>query len=75
MYPELFELPFIGITVKSYGLIMVMGFLAAVALVVRNAWQVIAIATTRVTTKIFIFMSFSLIKVYNYLSKSELGEL
>ncbi len=37
MYPELFELPFIGITVKSYGLIMVMGFLAAVALMRKIA--------------------------------------
>lgn len=37
MYPELFELPFIGITVKSYGLIMVMGFLAAVALMRKMA--------------------------------------
>ena len=30
MYPELFELPFIGITVKTYGLIMVIGFMVAV---------------------------------------------
>jgi len=33
MYPELFELPFIHITVKTYGLIMVIGFLAAVYMI------------------------------------------
>jgi phosphatidylglycerol:prolipoprotein diacylglycerol transferase len=30
MFPELFELPFIGVAVKSYGLMMVTGFLLAV---------------------------------------------
>ena len=30
MYPELFEIPFTNLTVKSYGLMMVIGFLAAV---------------------------------------------
>jgi len=35
MYPELFELPFVDLTVKSYGLMMVIGFLAAVALIRR----------------------------------------
>jgi len=30
MYPELFELPFTHLTVKSYGLMMVIGFLAAI---------------------------------------------
>ena len=33
MYPELFEVPFIHVTVKSYGLMMVIGFLAAVSLI------------------------------------------
>jgi phosphatidylglycerol:prolipoprotein diacylglycerol transferase len=33
MYPELFEIPFVHLTIKSYGLMMVIGFLAAVALV------------------------------------------
>jgi len=33
MYPELFEIPFIHLTVKSYGLMMVIGFLAAVSLI------------------------------------------
>lgn len=35
MYPELFEIPFTGLTVKSYGLMMVIGFLAAVSLIRR----------------------------------------
>jgi len=35
MYPELFELPFIHLTVKSYGLMMVIGFLSAVFLIRR----------------------------------------
>ncbi|MHC4072042.1 MAG: prolipoprotein diacylglyceryl transferase [Planctomycetota bacterium] len=35
MYPELFELPFIHLTIKSYGLMMVIGFLAAVSLIRR----------------------------------------
>ncbi|MHC4510326.1 MAG: prolipoprotein diacylglyceryl transferase [Planctomycetota bacterium] len=35
MYPELFEIPFIHVTVKSYGLMMVVGFLAAVAMIRR----------------------------------------
>lgn len=30
MYPELFEIPFIHLTVKSYGVMVVVGFLAAV---------------------------------------------
>jgi phosphatidylglycerol:prolipoprotein diacylglycerol transferase len=30
MYPELFEIPFVHLTVKSYGLMMVIGFLVAV---------------------------------------------
>lgn len=35
MYPELFEIPFIHLTVKSYGFMMVVGFLAAVTLIRR----------------------------------------
>ncbi|MFC1635243.1 prolipoprotein diacylglyceryl transferase [Planctomycetota bacterium] len=35
MYPELFEIPFIHVTVKSYGLMMVIGFLAAVSMIRR----------------------------------------
>ncbi len=33
MHPELFEIPFIHLTVKSYGLMMVIAFLAAVTLI------------------------------------------
>jgi phosphatidylglycerol---prolipoprotein diacylglyceryl transferase len=33
MHPELFEIPFVHLTVKSYGFMMVMGFLAAVAVI------------------------------------------
>ena len=35
MYPELFEIPFIHLTVKSYGLMMVVGFLTAISLIRR----------------------------------------
>jgi phosphatidylglycerol:prolipoprotein diacylglycerol transferase len=35
MHPELFEIPFIHLTVKSYGTMMVIAFLAAVALIRR----------------------------------------
>jgi len=35
MHPELFEIPFTHMTVKSYGLMMVIGFLAAVFLIRR----------------------------------------
>jgi phosphatidylglycerol:prolipoprotein diacylglycerol transferase len=35
MYPELFEIPFIHLTIKSYGLMMVIGFLAAVSVITR----------------------------------------
>jgi phosphatidylglycerol---prolipoprotein diacylglyceryl transferase len=35
MHPELFEIPFIHVTVKSYGLMLVIGFLAAVWLIER----------------------------------------
>lgn len=35
MYPELFEIPFIHLTIKSYGLMMVIGFLAAVFVIRR----------------------------------------
>ncbi|MFH1715946.1 MAG: prolipoprotein diacylglyceryl transferase [Planctomycetota bacterium] len=33
MYPELFEIPLIHLTVKSYGLMLVIGFLGAVSLI------------------------------------------
>ena len=33
MHPELFQIPFSDLTVKSYGLMMVIGFLAAIALI------------------------------------------
>lgn len=33
MHPELIEIPFVHLTVKSYGLMMVIGFLAAVTLI------------------------------------------
>lgn len=33
MYPELIKIPFIDLTVKSYGLMMVIGFLAAIGLI------------------------------------------
>ncbi len=35
MYPELFKIPFIPLTVKSYGLMLVIGFLSAVSLIRR----------------------------------------
>ncbi len=35
MLPELFEIPFVHLTVKSYGLMMVIGFLSAVYLIRR----------------------------------------
>lgn len=35
MFPELFEIPFIHVTLKSYGLMMVIGFLVAVYLIRR----------------------------------------
>ena len=35
MYPELFKIPFTDLTVKSYGLMIVIGFLAAVSLIRR----------------------------------------
>jgi phosphatidylglycerol:prolipoprotein diacylglycerol transferase len=35
MHPELFKIPFIHLTIKSYGLMMVIGFLAAVTLIRR----------------------------------------
>ncbi|MHC4354866.1 MAG: prolipoprotein diacylglyceryl transferase [Planctomycetota bacterium] len=35
MYPELFKIPFTDLTVKSYGFMMVVGFLAAVTLIRR----------------------------------------
>jgi len=31
MYPELMKLPFLDVTVKSYGLMMVIGFMAALS--------------------------------------------
>jgi len=37
MYPELFELPFVHLTVKSYGVIMVLSFLAALFLMRKLA--------------------------------------
>ncbi len=33
MYPEVFEIPIVHLTVKSYGLMMVLGFLSAVAVI------------------------------------------
>ncbi len=33
MYPELFKIPFINVTIQSYGLMMVIGFLSAVSLI------------------------------------------
>jgi phosphatidylglycerol:prolipoprotein diacylglycerol transferase len=39
MHPELFEIPFIHLTVKSYGTMMVIGFLAAVFVMGRMAKQ------------------------------------
>ena len=33
MHPELFEIPLVDLTVKSYGLMMVLGFLAAVSVI------------------------------------------
>lgn len=35
MHPELFEIPFVHLSVKSYGFMMVVGFLAAVTLIRR----------------------------------------
>ena len=35
MYPELFKIPFTNLTIKSYGLMMVIGFLAAVFVIKR----------------------------------------
>jgi len=33
MYPELFEIPFVHLTIKSYGLMLVIGFLSCVWLI------------------------------------------
>lgn len=40
MIPELFELPFLHVTVKSYGLMMVIGFLCAVFVMRRMAIRI-----------------------------------
>ncbi len=40
MLPELFEIPFIHVTVKSYGLMMVIGFLTAVYILRRLARRI-----------------------------------
>ncbi len=39
MYPELFEIPFIHVTVKTYGVMLVIGFLAALWLMRRLSWN------------------------------------
>ncbi|MBA7682083.1 Phosphatidylglycerol--prolipoprotein diacylglyceryl transferase [subsurface metagenome] len=41
MYPELFEIPFIHLTIKSYGLMMVVGFLLAITLIRRLSRNII----------------------------------
>ena len=41
MYPELFKIPFVNLTLKSYGLMMVVAFLAAVFLIRRLAKPII----------------------------------
>ncbi|MFC1605050.1 prolipoprotein diacylglyceryl transferase family protein, partial [Planctomycetota bacterium] len=33
MFPEIFEIPFVHLTIKSYGLMMVIGFLSCVSLI------------------------------------------
>ena len=38
MFPELFEIPFVHLTIKSYGLMMVVGFLACVSLIRHLPW-------------------------------------
>ena len=35
MHPELFTIPFTELTVKSYGLMMVIGFICAIAVIKR----------------------------------------
>ncbi|KPK43497.1 MAG: hypothetical protein AMJ65_05570, partial [Phycisphaerae bacterium SG8_4] len=35
MYPELFEIPFVHTSLRAYGLMMVLGFIAAVTLIKR----------------------------------------
>ncbi|UCC97288.1 MAG: prolipoprotein diacylglyceryl transferase [Phycisphaerales bacterium] len=39
MYPELFEIPFLHMTAKTYGVMMVIGFLAALWLMKRLSWN------------------------------------
>ncbi|MHC4298655.1 MAG: prolipoprotein diacylglyceryl transferase [Planctomycetota bacterium] len=41
MYPELIEIPLVNLTVKSYGLMMVIGFLAAVTLIRRLSTKIL----------------------------------
>jgi phosphatidylglycerol:prolipoprotein diacylglycerol transferase len=48
MYPELFEIPFVHLTVKSYGLMMVIGFLVAVY-VIRSLSRDIASSPQMIT--------------------------
>lgn len=40
MYPEIFEIPFIHITIKSYGLMMVIGFIFAIILMRKMAHRI-----------------------------------
>ncbi|MHC4680286.1 MAG: prolipoprotein diacylglyceryl transferase [Planctomycetota bacterium] len=39
MYPELFEIPFLHVTAKTYGVMMVIGFLVALWLAKRLSWN------------------------------------
>jgi phosphatidylglycerol:prolipoprotein diacylglycerol transferase len=48
MHPELFEIPFVHLTVKSYGLMMVIGFLVAV-FVIRSLSRDIASSPQMIT--------------------------
>ena len=48
MFPELFDIPFIHVSVKSYGLMMVVGFILAVYLI-RRISRSISPDTTHIT--------------------------
>ena len=50
MYPELFEIPFVHLTVWSYGVMMVIGFISAVYLIRRLSREMISILELEVLT-------------------------
>ena len=69
MYPQLFEIPFLHVTVKTWGVMLVIGFLAALWLINRLSRNLAPDTQTSTTAALYCLIAFLLVQLLRLLAR------